>query len=60
MSCFVDGREEVGVVTGEAATEEVGGGRDEWEGDAKGALSGERRNAVRVSGLNVRWGIRGA
>lgn len=30
------------------------GGRDACRGEAKGALSGERRNVVRVSGVNVR------
>lgn len=52
MSCFVEGREDVVVEGGASA---VGfGGREEWDGDAKGALSGERRKEVSVSGVSVR------
>lgn len=56
MSCFVEGRDEDVVVDeGGRTVGSMGlGGSDVCEGDANGALSGESRNVVSVSGVNVR------
>lgn len=57
MSCFVEGRDEDVVVADEGGSTvgSIGlGGSDVCDGDANGALSGESRNVVSVSGVNVR------
>jgi hypothetical protein len=59
MSCFVDEREGVVVDAGGLVTNDcegsIGfGGGEEWDCDERGALSGERRKEVRVSGVKAR------